>query len=232
MPSMVSLKTPDNQSFQAYFAPAQSADAPGIVLIQEIFGINDSMRTLASEWSTKGFNVVVPDLFWRQEPGVVLEPRKEAEFAHGVELMQAVDQDVAAQDLEVTRAWLAEKIGHDRVGAMGYCFGGRMVVKMAADNRIRCAVSFYGVGLEQFVPDLGADTAPTQLHIAELDDYVPADVRKTLLDQAEQRQHWEAYVYPGCDHAFARPNGEHWDKAAAQKANARAQEYLSRFLTK
>lgn len=230
MSSMISLKTPEGQSFQAYFAPAQAVDAPGIVLIQEIFGINDSMRTLADEWSAKGFNVVVPDLFWRQEPGVQLEPRVESEFARGVELMQAVDQEVATQDLEVARAWLAEKVGHDRIGAMGYCFGGRMVVKLAAANRIRCAVSFYGVGLEQFVPELGSDTAPTQLHIAELDDYVPADVRQLLLTQAEQRQHWEAYVYEGCDHAFARPNGEHWVADAAKQANDRAQKYLNQFL--
>lgn len=232
MPSMVTLQTPDNQSFEAYFAPAQPADAPGIVLIQEIFGINDSMRTLATEWSAKGFNVVVPDLFWRQEPGVQLEPRNEAEFARGVELMQAVDQDTATRDLEVARAWLASQIGHDRIGAMGYCFGGRMVVKMAADNRIRCAVSFYGVGLEGFVPELDDQTAPTQLHIAELDGYVPPEVRQLLIKQAEQRQHWEAHVYQGCDHAFARPDGEHWVEDAAQLANSRANDYLGRFLGK
>lgn len=230
MPSMVSLQTPDKQSFEAYFAPAPSADAPGIVLIQEIFGINDSMRILADEWSAKGFHAVVPDLFWRQEPGVQLEPRKEAEFARGVELMQAVDQSVATQDLEVARAWLATKLGHERIGAMGYCFGGRMVVKMAAEHRIRCAVSFYGVGLETFVPELDPNTAPTQLHIAELDDYVPAESRQILLDQAEQRQGWEAHVYEGCDHAFARPNGEHWVAQAAEQANARAHDYLNRFL--
>src|SRR5690606_4619211 len=120
------------EEFEAYFAKASTDDAPGLVLIQEIFGINQSMRTAANQWAALGFNVLVPDLFWRQEEGVILEPSIEAEFAHGVALMQSMDQDVAVQDLDLARAWLAKNSDHNRVGALGYCLGGRLVVKMAA----------------------------------------------------------------------------------------------------
>lgn len=229
--TMIQLRTADGQKFDAYFAQAASRDAPGLVLIQEIFGINQSMRTAANEWCAQGFNVLVPDLFWRQEPGVVLEPRIEAEFARGVELMQAMDQDVAVQDLDLARAWLADHAGHDRVGALGYCLGGRLVIKMAAATPIKCAVSYYGVGLENVLPSVPEQAPPALLHIAELDSYVPADVRKTILDDVAARDDWEAYVYPGCDHAFARPGGAHWVEDAARLAQGRSLAFMKRFLT-
>lgn len=229
--SMIQLHTQDGQKFDAYFANALRDDAPGLVLIQEIFGINQAMRTAAHRWAELGFNVVVPDLFWRQQPGVVLEPRIEAEFAKGVELMQAMDQDVAVQDLDLARDWLSKNLGHDRIGALGYCLGGRLVVKMAQAAPIKCAVSYYGVGLENVLPSITDQAAPVLLHIAELDSYVPADVRKTILDDAAARDDWEAYVYPGCDHAFARPGGAHWVDEAAKLAEGRSLAFMKRFLT-
>lgn len=229
--SMIQLHTTDGQKFDAYFAKASSDNAPGLVLIQEIFGINQSMRTAANQWSALGFNVLVPDLFWRQQPGVVLEPRVEAEFAQGVELMQGLDQDVAVQDLELARQWLVKNSGHERVGALGYCLGGRLVVKMAEASPIKSAVSYYGVGLENVVPSVTDKAAPVLLHIAELDSYVPADTRKVLLDDAARREGWEAYVYPGCDHAFARPGGAHWVEDAAKLAESRSLAFMKRFLT-
>lgn len=228
--SMVRLHTADGQGFDAYFAKAASDDAPGLVMIQEIFGINQSMRTAANQWSALGFNVLVPDLFWRQEPGVVLEPRIEAEFAKGVELMQGLDQDLAVHDLDLAREWLIKNAEHDRVGAMGYCLGGRLVVKMAATTPIKCAVSYYGVGLENVLPSVPEQAAPVLLHIAELDSYVPGNIRKVLLDDAAARADWEAYVYPGCDHAFARPGGAQWAEEAAKLAQERSLAFLKRFL--
>lgn len=229
--SMIQLHTADGQKFDAYFAKAASDDAPGLVLIQEIFGINQSMRTAANQWSALGFNVLVPDLFWRQEAGVVLEPRVEAEFARGVELMQAMDQDVAVQDLDLAREWLSKNFGHDRIAALGYCLGGRLVVKMAEAAPIKCAVSYYGVGLENVLPTISAKAAPALLHIAELDSYVPADKRKTILDDVAARDDWEAYVYPSCDHAFARPGGAHWVADAAKLAEGRSLAFMKRFLS-
>lgn len=228
--TMIQLRTDDGQEFQAYFARAVAEDAPGLVLIQEIFGINSSMRTAANQWAAQGFNVLVPDLFWRQQPGVVLEPRIEAEFAQGVELMKAMDQNLAISDLDVARGWLAEQGGHDRVASLGYCLGGRLVVKMAAASPIRCAVSYYGVGLENVLPGISAQAAPVLLHIAELDSYVPADLRKTLLEDVAVREDWEAYVYPGCDHAFARPGGANWVEDAARLAQGRSLAFMQRFL--
>lgn len=228
MSSYVDINSHDGKTFKAYFCEAAKKTAPGIVLIQEIFGINKAMRDLAEIWRNKGYHVIVPDLFWRQEAGLDLDPRNEKEFQRGVKLMQQVDQPLATQDLECARAWLEARFEHDRMAAMGYCFGGRMVIHVAAQARVRCAVSYYGVGLESLIPPLG-DTAPALLHIAELDSYVPEDARQILLKEAERREGWKAFVYNQADHAFARPGGQHYLDHPTHEAEARSDAFIQQF---
>ncbi len=227
MSSMIELATGPEGTLNAYFAAAATKGAPGLVVVQEIFGVNASMRQAADDWCAAGFNVLVPDVFWRQAPGVELEPRKPEEFTRGVELMQALDQERAVQDLDLARAWLAQYGGHERVSALGYCLGGRLVVKMAAALPVYKAVSYYGVGLQNLIPDMATQGPAVLLHIAELDAYVPPAVRQTLQDEADRRAGWQAWVYPGCDHAFARPGGEHFDADAAALAKARSLAFLN-----
>lgn len=224
----VTLTSKDGKSFAAYFVEATNKNAPGIVLIQEIFGVNASMRAAAERWASLGYNVICPDLFWREEAGVELDPTKPEEFGRGVELMQGMNEDLVVSDLEAARQWLADKIGSQNIAGIGYCWGGRLVVRMAADTGVRCAVSYYGVGLEQLVPATASSAAPTLLHIAELDAYVPEPVRNTLLASVKSRAGWEAHVYEGCDHAFARPYGAHRDEQATQLAEERSLAFIKK----
>lgn len=228
--TQVTIQSQDGKSFGAYFVAAADANAPGIVLIQEIFGVNAAMKAAAQEWAALGFNVVVPDLFWRQEANLELDPTVQAEFEKGVQLMQGADENVTVSDLEATRAWLETKIGNNRIAGLGYCWGGRLVVRMAVDTGVKCAVSYYGVGLEQLVPATPEAAVPTLLHIAELDSYVPEPVRNTILANVKTRPAWEAYVYEGCDHAFARPNGQHRDENATALAQTRSLEFMKKHL--
>ncbi|MFA5522491.1 MAG: dienelactone hydrolase family protein [Castellaniella sp.] len=227
MTSMIEIPARDGKAIPAYFAHAKALHSPGLVVIPEIFGINASMRQAADDWSAAGFHVVVPDIFWRQEAGLALEPRNPDDFARGVALMQAMDEAQTVQDLEQVAGWLAEHCGHRDISALGYCLGGRLVVHMAAGSSIRCAVSYYGVGLDKLVPGMPGEGPRVLLHIAEKDAHVPAEARQVLLDEVARRSHWEAYVYPGCDHAFARPGGEHEDSAAAATAKQRTLAFLA-----
>ncbi|NYT66123.1 dienelactone hydrolase family protein [Alcaligenaceae bacterium] len=224
--SNVTLTSNEGQSFSAYFVQAPTANAPGIVLVQEIFGVNAAMRAAADRWASLGYNVVCPDLFWRKEAGLELDPTNPEEFARGVELMQILDEDLVVGDLEAARAWLADKTGNNNIASLGYCWGGRLVVRAAADTGVKCAVSYYGVGLEQLVPATPASAAPTLLHIAELDSYVPEPARHTIQADATSRKGWETHVYEGCDHAFARPGGQHRDEQAATLAEARSVAFM------
>ena len=228
--NQVTLTSKEGKSFGAYFVEASSPNAPGLVLIQEIFGVNASMRAAADHWASLGFNVICPDLFWREQAGLEFDPNKPEEFSRGVELMQRLNEDEVVSDLEASRQWLADKIGSTNIAGLGYCWGGRLAVRVAADTGVKCSVSYYGVGLEQLVPATASSAVPTLLHIAELDSYVPEAARNTILSAAKDRNGWEAYVYEGCDHAFARPNGANRNEKAAALAEERSLAFMKKHL--
>lgn len=228
------VETFDGKNMKALYAPAQVQEpkqAPGIVLIQEIFGINEAMQKLAAIWSELGFNVLCPDLFFRQEPGVILDPRQPKQFEKGVQLMQGMDLDETLNDLESTRAHLTALQGHDTIGAIGYCLGGRLVIQMAGQSKIKAAVSYYGVGLEDILPQLPTTAAPSLLHLAELDNYTPAPVIQAIVNNVAQRPGWAYHLYSDCDHAFARPEGAQYNAEAAATAQARSQQFLTHLLS-
>lgn len=223
--AFVQVSTTDGLTMSAFEVLAKNKSAPGLVLIQEIFGVNASMKQLAEDWAVRGFNVWCPDLFFRAEPGLVLDPTKQAQVDLGIELMQELDDEQALKDLESTRQQLAKKLGHDNVVAVGYCMGGRLVVEMAGQNQVKAAVSYYGVNLENVLPALGS-AAPTILHIAEQDKWVQGEALGVIETEVAKRNGWESYVYPNCDHAFARPNGMHFDAEANALSVERSMTFI------
>lgn len=225
----VTIDTFDGKSMSALYTPAATGNpkqAPGLVLIQEIFGINEAMQKLSQIWAQEGFNVLCPDLFFRQEPGLTLDPRKPEEFEKGVQLMQGMELDLTLSDLESTRAHLATDLGHENIGAMGYCLGGRLVIQMGTQNKIKAAVSYYGVGLENILPQVPTMAAPALLHLAELDNYTPPAVIEAIAENVNSRTGWSYYTYPDCDHAFARPDGAQYNAQAATLAQQRSLDFL------
>lgn len=229
----VTINTFDGKGMSALYTPAATGNpkqAPGIVLIQEIFGINEAMQKLSEIWAQEGYNVLCPDLFFRQEPGLTLDPRKPEEFEKGVQLMQGMELDHTLSDLESTRAHLASELGHENIGAMGYCLGGRLVIQMAAQNKIKAAVSYYGVGLENILPQVPTMAPPALLHLAELDNYTPPTVIQAIAENVDTRPDWAYYLYPDCDHAFARPDGAQYNAQAATLAQQRSHDFLRKQL--
>ncbi len=227
------ITTQDNKTMRGLYAPAQTEqpnNAPGIVLIQEIFGINAAMQEFCRIWSAKGFNVLCPDLFFRQEPNLSLDPTKPEEFEKGVQLMQGMDLDHTLNDLESTRAHLATMLGHSNIGAIGFCLGGRLVIQMGAQGAIKAAVSYYGVNLEQILPEIPETAAPAYLHIAALDKYVEEPKCSQIVNHVSERTGWKYAIYEDCDHAFARPNSPHYVADAAQLAEQRSEEFLREYL--
>ncbi|VFR23604.1 Dienelactone hydrolase family [plant metagenome] len=226
----VTLTSKEGKPFNAYYAKGPSSSARGIVLIQEIFGINAAMRELADTWAAKGYNVVVPDLFWRQAPDVELDPTVKAEFERGYGMMQAMKTEETLADLEAARAWLAQESGHEKIALVGYCMGGMLAVRAAFEIPVKCAVSYYGVALDSLLNDAPIDTAPTLLHIAGEDRFQTHDVRDLVMDLATAHPQFTPFIYDGVDHAFARPKGEHFDADAAAKAEQRSQTFLAEHL--
>lgn len=225
--SFVQISTFDGLNMKALEVLADNKDAPGLILIQEIFGVNAAMRQLAKDWASRGFNVWCPDLFFRSEPGLELDPKNKAQFDLGVELMQEMDNAKTLQDLESARAQLAKKLGHENIVAVGYCMGGRLVLEMTAHSPIKAGVSYYGVNLDQVLPPM-AQAAPALLHIAEKDQWAQGEVLTVIEAEVAKRAGWESHVYAGCDHAFARPKGDHFDAGADALAIQRTVDFIAR----
>lgn len=218
-------------SFDAYLAPARHSPAGVVVLIQEIFGVNESMKETARHIAQQGYHVLVPDLFWRLQPGIDLTDKTDAEWKQALDLMNRFDQQKGVDDLKTTIAYARTMEGSNgRVGTVGYCLGGRLAMMMALQSDADVNISYYGVALDNLIGGLDTISAPLLLHIAGEDKFFPAEGRAKLVEAAKGRPHVNAYTYPNADHAFARVGGQHWQERAATIANGRSAEALAHAL--
>ncbi len=227
MPDITIRATDGSGSFSAYLLEPKIKPAGAVVLIQEIFGVNQAMRDIAAWVADLGFIAACPDLFWRIEPGVDITDRSEAEWQKAFELFNRFDQAKGIEDLMATVAAARKLPGaNGRVATMGYCLGGRLAFMMAEQSDADANISFYGVGLDNLLGDLARVTKPLLVHIADNDEFFPAEHRAKVVDAVKGHRQIAAYVYPNADHAFARVNGVHWDGRSAAIANGRSAEAL------
>ncbi|GAA5265973.1 MAG: dienelactone hydrolase family protein [Acidiphilium sp.] len=228
----IEIKAADGTgTFKAYTVTPSTKPTGAVVVIQEIFGVNDALRATCQEIAEMGYIAVAPDLFWRQEPGVDLTDKTEAEWTKAFALMNGFDQDKGVEDLKTTLAIARALPGcNGRVATVGFCLGGRLAVMMATRSDADLNISYYGVMLDKLVPEFGAIQAPLLMHMAEEDEFANEEVREAVLDGAEDNELIECYVYPAVQHAFARVNGVHYDRRAATIANGRTAEALADIL--
>jgi carboxymethylenebutenolidase len=218
-------------SFGAYLALPTSTPAPGpapgIVVAQEIFGVNQVMREVCDWLAGEGFVACCPDVFWRIEPGIQLTDKTEAEWARAFELFGLFDVDKGIEDLKATLAHLR---GHEacngKVGSVGYCLGGKLAYLMATRSDADCNVAYYGVGLDELLGEAANIAASLLLHLASKDQFVPPAAQAKIKAGLSGNPNVTLHVYEGQDHAFARLGGDHYDQAAAELANSRSIELL------
>jgi carboxymethylenebutenolidase len=180
-----------------YLALPASGHGPGVVVVQEWWGLTDHIADVSDRLAAEGFVALAPDLFG----GKVAHDSDEAG-----ELMMALPVDQAARDLGGAVDFLLahEAVTSDRVGAIGFCMGGGFVLLLAAQqgDKVGAAVPFYGVG--PAVPDqYQSITAAVQGHYAEQDAFYPADAARAQEEQIrnESRAEVEFFFYPA-GHAF------------------------------
>jgi carboxymethylenebutenolidase len=227
MASTTIKATDGSGSFAAYVVEPKTKPAGVVVLIQEIFGVNQAMRDTAAWVADLGFIAMCPDLFWRIEPGIDITDKSEAEWKRAFELFQTFDQAKGIEDLKATVTAARRHPGaNGKVATMGYCLGGRLSFMMAEQSDADANISYYGVGLDGLLGDLSKVTKPLIVHIADKDEYFPAEGRAAVVAATKGHSFATSYVYPNADHAFARVNGVHWDGRSAAIANGRSAEAL------
>jgi len=226
----IDVDASDGGSFRAYLAVPEAGSGPGMVLIQEIFGVNQHMRDVADLYAAEGYVVLCPDLFWRIEKGIELE-QSEADLQKAFALYQKFDVSHGVEDITATVKAL-RGLGQcaGKVGAIGFCLGGKLAYLAAAKSGVDCAICYYGVGIEQSLDLAAKIKCPVVMHFAEKDQYVPIAAVEQVKRAFADRPEVEIYVYPGVDHGFNRKGGAHYDKPAAGMAHSRSIALLRKVL--
>ena len=214
--------TDGSGSFGAYLSFPASGTGPGIVLAQEIFGVNQTMRDVADYYAEEGYVVLVPDLFWRQAPGVQLGYSPE-DWQRAFGFYQGFNEAKGVEDLQASLAALrARPEFTGKAGVLGFCLGGKLAYLAACRTDADVAVGYYGVGIEAALGEARNIRGRLVLHIAENDQFCPPAAREAILGALSGREGTELYVYPGVDHAFARVGGDHFHKPSALMAHQRS----------
>jgi carboxymethylenebutenolidase len=228
MGKFIKVTAANGDRFRAYLALPEAKKGPGLVLIQEIFGVNQHMRDVADLYAAEGYVVLCPDLFWRIEKNVELG-QTEADWKKAFALYQKFDVAKGVRDITTAVKTLrGMRQCTDKVGALGFCLGGKLAYLAAARSGVDCAVCYYGVGIEQSLDLAPRIRCPVVMHFAEKDQYVPLAAVEKVKKAFARRPEVEIHVYPGVDHGFNRKTGAHYDKPAAMMAHSRSLALLRR----
>jgi carboxymethylenebutenolidase len=229
--SELTIRAADGGSFSGYLTTPKNGKGPGILVIQEIFGVNQVMRDITDGFAAQGYVALCPDLFWRQEPGIQLTDKTEAEWARAFQLYQGFDEAKGVNDLKASLAHLRGLPAcTGKAGSVGYCLGGKLAYLMATRSDADCNVGYYGVGIDKALDEASKITRPLMLHIAEKDEFCPPEAQAQIKAVLGKNPKVTIHSYPGLGHAFARPGGEHYDKAAAETANQRTAAFFKQHL--
>ena len=229
--SYTEIKTAEG-AMSAYIAmPQEAANAPAVIMIQEIFGVNAEMREKCDNMAAQGYIAICPDLFWRIEAGLDLVDSKPEELARAFELFGLFDTEKGVSDLIATLKHVREiSAASGKVGCVGYCLGGKLAYMMATHSDIDASVGYYGVAIETMLSDAQNIKNPLLLHIAGADEFVPPEAQNQIISAFADHPQITTHRYEGMDHAFARGNGMHYNASAATLANTRTADFLAKHL--
>jgi len=225
----IDIKAKDGGKFQGYLAMPNSGKGPGLMILQEIFGVNEAMRATADYFAEEGYVVLVPDMFWRLEPRVELDYNetdrgKAFGYYEKFDFAKAVEDMTAAVDHLKSMAEVKGqgKSGATQVGALGYCLGGALAYQAAAHAGVDCAAAYYGVAIEKQLDVADKITCPVMFHFGGADDHVPMEAVEQVKAKFDGRDEILVNVYEGAPHAFAnRFRSDTYNKSAAGMAHSR-----------
>jgi carboxymethylenebutenolidase len=194
----------DGGSFHAHVATPAVATAgqtsAGILLLQEALGVNDYIREVAARLAGLGYVVLAPDMYWRIEPDVDLN--REDDFGRAMELLGRFDPGLGAADMNTSLTHLAAlpECG-GKVGALGFCMGGRLAYSAAVESSPDCVVSYYGVGIDQALDRVADITCPALFHFGRRDPFIAPDAVERITAAFAGRGDVEVVLHDA-GHAF------------------------------
>lgn len=224
--------------FNAYIASPDETPRGAIIVIQEIFGVNPGIRQKCDNWAKAGYLAVAPDLFWRMQPGVELDPDVEAELNQAFGFFQRFADEqgsaTAILDIEATIRAIRSGLGGNppvqKVGCVGYCLGGMLAYLAACRTDVDASVGYYGVSIDTMLGESHAIANPLLLHIPTADHFVGPEAQAAMHAGLDSNRHVTLHDYPGLDHGFATEMGNRRDDAGAILADSRTSAFFAEHL--
>jgi carboxymethylenebutenolidase len=221
----INIPVSGDDECQGYLALPPSGSGPGLVVIQEIFGVNAYVRGVAEQFAAQGYVALAPDLFWRIKPRMEIGYQG-AERVRANQIYDGLDMALALADVTATASYLRGRSEvRGKVGAVGFCLGGWLTYAAAAARAIDVGVSYYGGGIEGALHLADEIVAPMQFHFGEIDPHVPVRVASRLREKFAGRDA-EVYTYPETDHGFNCWERETYHAASSSLAHERALHFL------
>lgn len=217
-----------NARFDCYVAEPAGTPRAAIVVIQEIFGVNAGIRSKCDRLAADGYLALAPDLFWPIAPGIQLDPDVPEQMQQALGLMGKFNQDAGIRDIEATIRHARSLLGDGgKVGAVGYCLGGRLAFMTAARTDVDASVGYYGVGIDGLLGEKHAIAHPVLLHIPQEDHFVDKAAQAAMHAGLDDDAKVTLYDYPGEDHGFATEFGARRSDEAAQLADKRTAAFFA-----
>jgi carboxymethylenebutenolidase len=224
MSETVIVKAGDGHELDVYVARPEGEPIAGLVVVQEIFGVNRHIRSVADGYAKDGFLVAAPALFDRVEKGVELA-YDGPDAQKGMALLQKMDISKALADVDAALGFVRRETGK-KAGVIGYCFGGLLAWLSAARLHPDAAVGYYAGRIGDFAAE--TPKTPVQLHFGKLDTHIPAEqVEKVHAAHPQVEINW----YDGAGHGFNCDMRGSYNAEASALARTRALAFLKEYLT-
>ncbi|MFN5791563.1 MAG: dienelactone hydrolase family protein [Burkholderiales bacterium] len=226
----ITVTSADGGQVDAYVSYPPTGHGPGLIIIQEIFGVNEHIRAVADQYAADGFLAIAPDIFWRDAKRIELKYDAEG-FKQGLDLMGGLNIPLVAGDLRSTVAAVKRLDGcTGRVGSVGFCMGGMLSFVAAARAGVDTAVCYYGGGIDKQLDLAKAIRCPILLHFAEQDSYIPSASVKQITRALAGHPAARIITHPGVDHGFNCWRRPAWNQNTAARARGQTLVHLAESL--
>jgi len=220
-------------TFRAWLAvPEGSQPRPGVLVLQEIFGVNSHIRSVADRLAGAGYVALAPDLFARVKPGVELGYTPD-DVAKGREVRGQVKDEEVLADVQAALSTLAARpeCKGRKVGVTGFCWGGMLTYLAATRFKPAAAASYYGGGIVAHLKDAAKLSGPVMYHFGETDTHIPLTDVEQIKTAMAGRKDCPVHVYNGAGHGFHCDQRGSYHATSAATAWQRTLEFFGKHLS-
>jgi carboxymethylenebutenolidase len=225
------VTTHDGGRMPAFVARPHSGRGPGLLILQEIFGVTDYIKQRARDLADLGYIVLVPELYWRLGSEVVIPEDTQEGLQQAFGYMQQLDAKQAVDDATAALEHLRAMNGTDgKAGVVGFCMGGRLAYELAVAADPDVVVSYYGAGIGDQLDNAPDVTAPTLFHFGDNDQYLPVGEARSIEQAFASHPLCEVHMHAAAGHAFDNPSPMWHHHAASEEAWPQTAAFLERHL--